>query len=96
MNKYYPSTALEAENLLIESIGGDPNAIVIIKSRDNNPVDVLKHEGVVLAFSGLDDCRSLCKLLVEAYEEGHDDGRGPGYDDGYEAGFDAGRYSFED
>jgi hypothetical protein len=86
MNKYYPSTALEAENLLTEAMGDNPNAIVIIKSRDNNPVEVLRHEGMPLAFSSLDDCRSLCKLLVDAYEEGHDDGSEEGYDAGYEAG----------
>lgn len=90
MNNYYPSTALEAENLLAESIANDPNTIVIIKSRDGNPVEVLRADGNVLGFSSLADCRSLCLLLVEAYEEGHDDGK----DEGYQAGYDTAESDF--
>ena len=85
MNKYYPSTVAEAENLLTEKVA-DPNAIVIIKNRHDHPHEVIQHEGVTLAFSSLDDCRSLCSLLNEAYDEGRDDGLDKGFEDGYDAG----------
>lgn len=83
MNKYYPSTVQEAESLLTEKVA-DPKAIVIVKNRHDHPHEVIQHEGVTLAFSSLDDCRSLCHLLNEAYGEGHDDGRDEGYQEGYD------------
>jgi hypothetical protein len=86
MNKYYPSTVQEAENLLTEGVVKDPRTIVIVKSRDDHPVSVLAVEGNVLGFHGLDDCRTLCHLLNEAYTEGLDDGTDKGFQDGFDAG----------